>query len=189
MICDTDPELGGAVQLMGLLRTLIDPENMLATANVRKWKGVKKLYCLRNMLTKIYLSFGTLCNYLQKCALALHFWKIYLEACFLFKIYVRICFHHKTGMVVLLHLKCSHSMMSERFILDHVRDFSYAWRFQCLYTVLCSVQTLSTLGLNDEFSCHICFPGDWKASTPYMEWVTFELPMAGGAWLIPVPAN
>uniref|UniRef100_A0A8C4TIQ8 Serine/threonine-protein phosphatase 4 regulatory subunit 3 n=1 Tax=Erpetoichthys calabaricus TaxID=27687 RepID=A0A8C4TIQ8_ERPCA len=35
MICDTDPELGGAVQLMGLLRTLIDPENMLAPTNVR----------------------------------------------------------------------------------------------------------------------------------------------------------
>uniref|UniRef100_A0A8C7XX34 Serine/threonine-protein phosphatase 4 regulatory subunit 3 n=1 Tax=Oryzias sinensis TaxID=183150 RepID=A0A8C7XX34_9TELE len=33
MICDSDPELGGAVQLMGLLRTLLDPENMLATAN------------------------------------------------------------------------------------------------------------------------------------------------------------
>ncbi|XP_078260995.1 serine/threonine-protein phosphatase 4 regulatory subunit 3B isoform X3 [Rhinoraja longicauda] len=33
IICDADPELGGAVQLMGLLRTLIDPENMLATAN------------------------------------------------------------------------------------------------------------------------------------------------------------
>uniref|UniRef100_S4RMQ4 SMEK homolog 1, suppressor of mek1 (Dictyostelium) n=1 Tax=Petromyzon marinus TaxID=7757 RepID=S4RMQ4_PETMA len=33
MICDTDPELGGAVQLVALLRTLIDPENMLATAN------------------------------------------------------------------------------------------------------------------------------------------------------------
>ncbi|XP_029449610.1 serine/threonine-protein phosphatase 4 regulatory subunit 3B isoform X7 [Rhinatrema bivittatum] len=43
MICDTDPELGGAVQLMGILRTLIDPENMLATANVRtyKWKTEK----------------------------------------------------------------------------------------------------------------------------------------------------
>ncbi|XP_020851879.1 serine/threonine-protein phosphatase 4 regulatory subunit 3B isoform X3 [Phascolarctos cinereus] len=39
MICDTDPELGGAVQLMGLLRTLIDPENMLATANVRRYPG------------------------------------------------------------------------------------------------------------------------------------------------------
>lgn len=39
MICDTDPELGGAVQLMGLLRTLIDPENMLATANVRRYGG------------------------------------------------------------------------------------------------------------------------------------------------------
>ncbi|XP_041106906.1 serine/threonine-protein phosphatase 4 regulatory subunit 3-like isoform X2 [Polyodon spathula] len=36
MICDPDPELGGAVQLMGLLRTLIDPENMLAPSNVRK---------------------------------------------------------------------------------------------------------------------------------------------------------
>uniref|UniRef100_A0AAY4BQ32 Serine/threonine-protein phosphatase 4 regulatory subunit 3 n=1 Tax=Denticeps clupeoides TaxID=299321 RepID=A0AAY4BQ32_9TELE len=35
MICDMDPELGGAVQLMGLLRTLVDPENMLATSNVR----------------------------------------------------------------------------------------------------------------------------------------------------------
>uniref|UniRef100_A0A4W3JP51 SMEK homolog 1 n=1 Tax=Callorhinchus milii TaxID=7868 RepID=A0A4W3JP51_CALMI len=33
MICDTDPELGGAVQLMGLLRTLVDPENMLAAVN------------------------------------------------------------------------------------------------------------------------------------------------------------
>lgn len=43
MICDTDPELGGAVQLMGLLRTLIDPENMLATANVRRCGGYR--YC------------------------------------------------------------------------------------------------------------------------------------------------
>ncbi|XP_033874205.3 serine/threonine-protein phosphatase 4 regulatory subunit 3B isoform X7 [Acipenser ruthenus] len=33
MICDADPELGGAVQLLGLLRTLIDPENMLAPTN------------------------------------------------------------------------------------------------------------------------------------------------------------
>lgn len=41
MICDTDPELGGAVLLMGLLRTLVDPENMLATANVRKYLQMK----------------------------------------------------------------------------------------------------------------------------------------------------
>lgn len=33
MICDTDPELGRAVQLMGILRILIDPENMLASIN------------------------------------------------------------------------------------------------------------------------------------------------------------
>lgn len=55
MICDTDPELGGAVQLMGLLRTLIDPENMLATANVRKYKGVKALYCLSKIESVIFL--------------------------------------------------------------------------------------------------------------------------------------
>uniref|UniRef100_A0A452R0Y7 Protein phosphatase 4 regulatory subunit 3C n=1 Tax=Ursus americanus TaxID=9643 RepID=A0A452R0Y7_URSAM len=33
IMCDTDPELGGAVHLMGLLRTLLDPENMLATSS------------------------------------------------------------------------------------------------------------------------------------------------------------
>lgn len=33
MICDSDPELGGAVQLMGVLRILLDPENMLASIN------------------------------------------------------------------------------------------------------------------------------------------------------------
>lgn len=56
MICDTDPELGGAVQLMGLLRTLIDPENMLATANVRKYKGVKTLYCLSRIKSLIFIA-------------------------------------------------------------------------------------------------------------------------------------
>lgn len=47
MICDTDPELGGAVQLMGLLRTLVDPENMLATANVSLYGApiYTGLYC------------------------------------------------------------------------------------------------------------------------------------------------
>ena len=33
MICDTDIELGGAVQLMGVLRILLDPENMMASLN------------------------------------------------------------------------------------------------------------------------------------------------------------
>ncbi|KAK9874033.1 hypothetical protein WA026_002386 [Henosepilachna vigintioctopunctata] len=33
MINDTDPEVGGAVQLMGVLRILLDPENMLTSAN------------------------------------------------------------------------------------------------------------------------------------------------------------
>ncbi len=36
MISDTDPEMGGAVQLMGILRVLIDPDNMQVIANVRR---------------------------------------------------------------------------------------------------------------------------------------------------------
>lgn len=58
MICDTDPELGGAVQLMGLLRTLIDPENMLATTNVRTHTEVKGvgLYSLKWFCNKIFRS-------------------------------------------------------------------------------------------------------------------------------------
>jgi protein phosphatase 4 regulatory subunit 3 len=33
MLRDRDPELGGAVQLMGVLRILLDPESMLASVN------------------------------------------------------------------------------------------------------------------------------------------------------------
>lgn len=33
LVNDTDPELGGAVQLIGVLRLLLDPENMLAAVN------------------------------------------------------------------------------------------------------------------------------------------------------------
>ncbi len=33
MIIDSDPEMGGAVQLMGIIRILLDPENMLASVN------------------------------------------------------------------------------------------------------------------------------------------------------------
>ncbi|GAB6020626.1 Serine/threonine-protein phosphatase 4 regulatory subunit 3A [Chamberlinius hualienensis] len=33
MMCDTDPELGGSVQMMGIIRLLIDPENMMASVN------------------------------------------------------------------------------------------------------------------------------------------------------------
>ncbi|XP_017715378.1 PREDICTED: serine/threonine-protein phosphatase 4 regulatory subunit 3B [Rhinopithecus bieti] len=54
MICDTDPELGGAVQLMGLLRTLIDPENMLATTNVRNYSEIKIDKCEKDFFLKHY---------------------------------------------------------------------------------------------------------------------------------------
>ncbi len=33
MTIDSDPEMGGAVQLMGIIRTLLDPENMMASVN------------------------------------------------------------------------------------------------------------------------------------------------------------
>lgn len=33
MVSDTDPELGRAVQLMSILKILIDPDNMLSSIN------------------------------------------------------------------------------------------------------------------------------------------------------------
>lgn len=33
MLCDSEPELGGAVQLMGVIKILIDPENMVTSMN------------------------------------------------------------------------------------------------------------------------------------------------------------
>lgn len=33
MMCDNDPELGGAVQLSGILKILLDPETMLTSSN------------------------------------------------------------------------------------------------------------------------------------------------------------
>jgi len=34
MICDSDPELGMATQLSGIIKLLVDPENMLAATVV-----------------------------------------------------------------------------------------------------------------------------------------------------------
>ena len=31
MSCENDPEMGNGVQLTGIIRTLLDPENMLAS--------------------------------------------------------------------------------------------------------------------------------------------------------------
>jgi protein phosphatase-4 regulatory subunit 3 len=33
MTCDSDPEMGGAVQLMYIIKDLLDPENMLGAVN------------------------------------------------------------------------------------------------------------------------------------------------------------
>ncbi|XP_053316702.1 serine/threonine-protein phosphatase 4 regulatory subunit 3B isoform X2 [Spea bombifrons] len=59
MICDTDPELGGSVQLMGILRTLLDPENMLATANkMEKSEFLNFFYshCMRILAAPVLAS-------------------------------------------------------------------------------------------------------------------------------------
>ena len=58
MISDNDPELGGAVQLMGILRLLIDPENMLTTATPNVSKIIKKysLYAGSDLIVMAYSS-------------------------------------------------------------------------------------------------------------------------------------
>ena len=36
MISDPDPELGGAMQLMGTIKTLVDPENMVKSVSAQQ---------------------------------------------------------------------------------------------------------------------------------------------------------
>ena len=38
MTCDSDPEMGGAVQLMYIIKDLLDPENMLGAVNNKQEK-------------------------------------------------------------------------------------------------------------------------------------------------------
>ncbi|XP_046932330.1 serine/threonine-protein phosphatase 4 regulatory subunit 3B-like isoform X2 [Lynx rufus] len=57
MICDTDPELGGAIHLMELLRALIHPENMLSTPS--KCERSEFLYffykhCIQNFTAPLF---------------------------------------------------------------------------------------------------------------------------------------
>ncbi|XP_008055490.1 serine/threonine-protein phosphatase 4 regulatory subunit 3B-like [Carlito syrichta] len=56
MICDTDPELGGAVHLMGLLRALLDPSNMLVTPNKCERSGFLNFFykrCMNNFIAPL----------------------------------------------------------------------------------------------------------------------------------------
>ncbi|XP_027944460.1 serine/threonine-protein phosphatase 4 regulatory subunit 3B-like [Eumetopias jubatus] len=59
MICDTDPELGGAVHLMGLLRILLDPENMLATPNKCERSEFLHFFykhCIHNFIAPLFAT-------------------------------------------------------------------------------------------------------------------------------------
>jgi len=49
LISDKDPELGGAVQLSGVLRLLIDPENMLAALNKSEKADFLNLFYKQSM--------------------------------------------------------------------------------------------------------------------------------------------
>ncbi|XP_002762787.1 protein PPP4R3C [Callithrix jacchus] len=56
MICDTDPELGGAVHLMAVLRTLLDPSNMLSTPEKTKRSKFLHLFykrCMHEFVTPL----------------------------------------------------------------------------------------------------------------------------------------
>lgn len=60
LISDRDPELGGAVQLSGVLRLLIDPENMLAALNKSEKADFLNLFYKQSMsllIGKIASSF------------------------------------------------------------------------------------------------------------------------------------
>ncbi|XP_047621561.1 serine/threonine-protein phosphatase 4 regulatory subunit 3B-like [Phacochoerus africanus] len=56
MMSDTDPELGGAVHLMELLRSLLDPDNMKATSNKcerSEFLSFFYKYCIHNIIAPL----------------------------------------------------------------------------------------------------------------------------------------
>ncbi|KAG8192298.1 hypothetical protein JTE90_002121 [Oedothorax gibbosus] len=53
MICDTDPEMGGAVHLCGILKILLDPENMLATVNKSDFLNYFYKFCMHVLIAPV----------------------------------------------------------------------------------------------------------------------------------------
>ncbi|XP_054712925.1 serine/threonine-protein phosphatase 4 regulatory subunit 3A-like [Uloborus diversus] len=50
MICDPDPEMGGAVHLSGIIKILLDPENMLATVNKSDFLNFFYKHCMHVLI-------------------------------------------------------------------------------------------------------------------------------------------
>lgn len=81
MLCDSEPELGGAVQLMGVIRILLDPENMLASANKTEKTDFLNFFYKHSISVRIsfnYFSvkyeFHNLCKSLCLCFLKFDIW-------------------------------------------------------------------------------------------------------------------
>lgn len=53
MICDPDPELGGAVQLSGILRLLLDPENMLSLDTKSEFLNFFYKHCMHVLIAPV----------------------------------------------------------------------------------------------------------------------------------------
>lgn len=53
MICDPDPELGGAVQLSGILRMLLDPENMLPIESKSDFLSFFYKHCMHVLIAPV----------------------------------------------------------------------------------------------------------------------------------------
>lgn len=64
MLCDSEPELGGAVQLMGVIRILLDPENMLASANKTEKTDFLNFFYKHSISVRILVFFKNLNNVL-----------------------------------------------------------------------------------------------------------------------------
>ena len=56
MSCDNDPEMGNGVQLTGIIRTLLDPENMLASPKQSEKTDFLNFFYKHCMHGKIFLN-------------------------------------------------------------------------------------------------------------------------------------
>ena len=68
MTCDSDPDMGGAVQLMYIIKDLLDPENMLGAVNKQEKTDFLNYFykhCMHVLIGK-YIEYAILATFFAK---------------------------------------------------------------------------------------------------------------------------
>ncbi|EEC20478.1 conserved hypothetical protein, partial [Ixodes scapularis] len=133
MICDPDPELGGAVQLSGILRLLLDPENMLSLDTKSEFLNFFYKHCMHVLIAPV-LANTTGDAPSRECGQTAQLLGLIVEL-------LSFCVEH-------------HSYHIKNYVLhkDLLRRVLVLMRSKFTFLVLCALRFMRRIvGLKDEF--------------------------------------